>query len=186
MHVTWYTAMSMDGRIASADSSLDFLDTIESDPTSQEDGGEGFEPFIASVDAVVVGASTMRWLLDRGHALPAAGKATWVVSHDASILERIGVTPVSVQRHAGDLGSLFASIEAAGHERIWLAGGGDVAGQALAIDRVDEVVVTIAPVVLGRGPALFDNDRLPPHRFVLTQCRRDGTAACLTWRRQRS
>jgi dihydrofolate reductase len=44
---------------------------------------------------------------------------------------------------AGDVAPLFEWIERAGHERVWLAGGGDLAGQALAVGRVDEVIVTI-------------------------------------------
>lgn len=184
MYVIWYTAMSMDGRIASPDNSLEFLDTIEPGPAS-ENGDTSFDDFVASVDAVIAGATTMRWLLDRGHSLPAAGKPTWIVSHDASIIDRIGATDVPVRRFEGDLAALFLDIEAQGHDRVWLCGGGDVAGQALAIDRIDEVVVTIAPTVLGSGPALFDASPLPLRRFRLTECRADGSAAKLTWQRRR-
>ena len=53
MEIVWYTAMSMDGRIASADDSLGFLETA---PGS----GDDFDDFIAGVDAVLVGAATLR------------------------------------------------------------------------------------------------------------------------------
>ena len=85
---------------------------------------------------------------------------------------------------AGDVAPLFESIERAGHERVWLAGGGDLAGEALAVGRVDEVIVTIAPAVLGAGPELFDAAELPPHRFSLAEARAfGGTAARLRWER---
>ena len=184
MYVIWYTAMSMDGRIASYDNSLDFLNSIEPGPPSK-DSGPGFDEFLASVDAVVAGATTMRWLLDRGHSLPADRKPTWIVSHDASIIDRIGVTAAPVRRFEGDIDALFRDIEAHHHDRVWLCGGSDIAGQALALDHIDEVAVTIAPTVLGSGPALFDVRPLAQRRFRLTECRADGTAARLTWRRRR-
>jgi riboflavin biosynthesis pyrimidine reductase len=85
---------------------------------------------------------------------------------------------------AGDVAPLFEWIERAGHERVWLAGGGDLAGEALAVGRVDEVIVTIAPGVLGAGPALFDAAELPPPRFTLAEARAfGGTAARLRWER---
>jgi riboflavin biosynthesis pyrimidine reductase len=61
-----------------------------------------------------------------------------------------------------------------------------VAGQALALNRIDEVIATIAPVALGAGPALFDGAGLPPHRFTLAECRpAGGDAARLRWLRER-
>ena len=89
MEVVWYTAMSMDGRIADADDDLSFLESIgERDPA-----GDGeFGTFLESVDAVVVGAGTMRWLLRGGHGWPHDDLPTWLVSHDRGLLEQIGKT----------------------------------------------------------------------------------------------
>jgi riboflavin biosynthesis pyrimidine reductase len=180
MHVTWYTAMSMDGRIASADDEMSFLSMIDSDG---EPDGE-WESFIDGIDAVLVGGATLRWLLAQGHGWPHGDLPTWLVSRDEQLLHAIGQTPVPIRRRGGDLAPVLDEIEQAGHERIWLCGGGDVAGQVLALDRIDEVVVTIAPTVLGAGPALFDADDLAPRRFELAEVRRYGTgSARLAWRR---
>jgi len=46
------------------------------------------------------------------------------------------------------------------------------------------VIVTIAPVALGSGPALFDADRLPRRTFDLVECRSIGSAARLRWLRR--
>ena len=60
-----------------------------------------------------------------------------------------------------------------------------IAGQALALDRVDEVVVTIAPTAVGAGPALFDAPALPSRRFRLAECSAlGGDAARLRWVRE--
>jgi riboflavin biosynthesis pyrimidine reductase len=73
------------------------------------------------------------------------------------------------------------AIEDGGHRRVWLAGGGSVAAQVLALDRLDEVIATIAPTALGSGPALFDLDALPRRTFDLVECRSIGPAARLRW-----
>ena len=178
MHVIWKTAMSMDGRIASADADLGFLDSIG----THEEAEKEFPLFLKSLDAVMVGAATLRWLLDGGHGWPHDDLPTWVVTHDPVLLTRVGTTRAPLRQVDGDLGRAFAEMEAAGHVRVWLAGGGDVAGQALALDRVDEIIVTIAPTVLGAGPALFDGEALPLRRFRLSECRAlGGNAARLRW-----
>lgn len=183
MYVIWYTAMSMDGRIADDHESLAFLETIG---PSGGDGGDGdeFTAFLATIDAVIVGASTLRWLLRGGHGWPHADLPTWLVSHDATLVAAVGHGPAPLRRIEGSLYKAFAEIEAAGHERIWLCGGGSVAGQALALDRIDEVVVTIAPTALGAGPALFDAAAMPRRSFHLAECRAlGGDAARLRWLR---
>jgi riboflavin biosynthesis pyrimidine reductase len=180
MHVVWYTAMSMDGRIADAANSLEFLKTIRS---GEEGGGDDFATFLASIDAVVVGATTLRWLIDGGHGWPHDDLPTWLVSHDEDLVDRVGPTRRPFQRFAGDVGELFATIEAQGYKRVWLCGGGAVAGQTLAAGRIDEVVVTIAPTALGAGPNLFDAAALPQRLFTLADVGRAGSAVRLRWLR---
>jgi riboflavin biosynthesis pyrimidine reductase len=78
-------------------------------------------------------------------------------------------------------------IAEAGHERVWIAGGGDVAGQALAADRIDEVILTVAPTVLGAGPSVFDCPALERRLFTLAECREYGRGAVrVRWLRDRS
>lgn len=182
MKLIWYTAMSMDGRIAGAGDDLSFLSTID----AEGEPGTEFDEFIAGIDAVLIGGATLRWLVAQGHGWPHGDLPTWLMSHDEHLLTAIGPTPVAVQQRAGDLAPVLDEVAAAGHRRVWLCGGGDVAGQALALDRIDEVIVTIAPVALGDGPSLFDSPGLPPHRFELAEVRRYGAgAARLAWRRAR-
>jgi riboflavin biosynthesis pyrimidine reductase len=182
MNVIWYTAMSMDGRIADGKDSLDFLETIG----PQEASPAEFPTFLATIDAVIVGASTLRWLIRGGHRWPHDDLPTWLVSHDPKLAAEIGRTRAPLRRVDGPLGPMFEEIERAGHKRVWLAGGGSVAGQALALDRVDEVIATVAPTAVGAGPALFEAGDLPPRRFRLAECRAlGGDAARLRWIRHR-
>jgi dihydrofolate reductase len=170
MHVTWYTAMSMDGRIAGPDDDLAFLEAIDS--TGEPDSE--FQEFVAGIDAVLLGGATLRWLAAHGHGWPHGDLPTWLLSRDELLLGAIGPVEVPIRQRAGEVAPVLAEIEAAGHDRVWLCGGGDVAGQVLAIDRVDEVIVTIAPTALGAGPALFDHAGITAKQFVLADVRRYG------------
>jgi dihydrofolate reductase len=46
-------------------------------------------------------------------------------------------------------------LEAAGGRNVWLVGGGDLAQQFVTQDLLDELIVTIVPVVLGSGLPTF-------------------------------
>ena len=49
---------------------------------------------------------------------------------------------------------------AAGDRHVWVVGGGNVASQFADEGLLDELIVTVVPVVLGEGKPLFDR-RLP-------------------------
>ena len=74
-------------------------------------------------------------------------------------------------------------MEQSGRRRVWLAGGGSIAAQVLELDRLDEVIATVAPTALGSGPALFDGSQLRSNTFDLIECRSIGSWARLRWTR---
>ena len=163
MEIVWYAAMSMDGRIASADESLGFLETA---PGSADD----FDDFIAGVDAVLVGTATLRWLVAEGAGWPHDDLPTWLVSHDEALAESVRPTRALLVRVSGDLAPVLEGMEAGGCRRVWLAGGRVGArspGWCSHSTDSNEVVATIAPTALGSGPALFDASALPQRSFDL-------------------
>jgi riboflavin biosynthesis pyrimidine reductase len=180
VEIVWYTAMSMDGRIASAEQSIEFTETLS------DSGANDFGQFIADVDAVLIGASTLRWLTGHGHGWPHDDLPTWLVSHDEALAVSVRPTRAPLMCVAGDLQPAIDAIEQSGHRRVWLAGGGSIAAQVLALDRLDEVIATVAPTAIGAGPALFDANELPRRTFELVECRAIGGAARLRWVRDRA
>jgi riboflavin biosynthesis pyrimidine reductase len=179
MRIIWRTAMSMDGRLADKDDGLQFLETIDDRDAALGD----FPEFLASMDAIILGATTLRWLIRNGHGWPHGDIRTWLVSHDAGLERQVGETVAPFRRFEGDMAALVAEMEADGRNRAWLCGGGDIAGQLLAIDRIDEVEATIAPVALGAGPSLFGSAPLAFRAFTLTSSRTFGNAVEIKWRR---
>jgi dihydrofolate reductase len=58
-------------------------------------------------------------------------------------------------------------VASGGSGDLWIVGGGNVASQFADAGLLDEVAVTIVPVVLGAGKPLFDR-RLPSGAMQLT------------------
>jgi dihydrofolate reductase len=160
--VVYYAAMSLDGRISGPDHDLSFLKTL----TGKEND---YEEFYADVDSLIMGARTWDFMVKHG-SWPYAGKPTWIVTHAEHLDQIEGAEPV--ERFAGDLADLVRLI----CERLkltWLVGGGDLAGQLLAADLLDELILTVAPALVGAGPALADGE-FPLRRFTLTELERFG------------
>jgi riboflavin biosynthesis pyrimidine reductase len=183
MEIIWYTAMSMDARLATVEHSLEFLERIGKSPEI----AEAFPRFYAGIDAIVVSATTLRWLVRNGHGWPHGEKPTWVVTHDAALFDSIGKTEAPKHRVEGDLRPMLDALRRSGANRVWLCGGGQLAGQLLELDAVDAVEVTIAPVVLGAGPSLFGDSPLAERSFNLMSCVVvAGNAVHVVWRRDRN
>jgi len=155
--IVYYAAMSLDGRISGPDHDLSFLQTL--------DGGNDYEVFYAGVDSLIMGARTWDFMVKHG-SWPYAGKPTWIVTHAEELAEIPGAEPV--ERFAGDVAELMQLIGSRGLERTWLVGGGDLAGQFLAADLLDELILTIAPALVGAGPALAGGE-FPARRFRLAE-----------------
>jgi dihydrofolate reductase len=161
--ITYFAALSLDGRIAGAEHDLSFLKTL----TGAEND---YEVFYADVDSLLMGARTWDFMVGHG-SWPYAGKPTWIVTHADELADLPGADPV--ERFAGELAELMRLIESRGLKRTWLVGGGDLAGQLLKADLLDELILTIAPALVGRGPALAEG-AFPLRRFRLAQLERFG------------
>jgi dihydrofolate reductase len=176
----YYCACSLDGCIAEADDSLDWLtgyqgsfegENAEPDPMSE---GGPYEDFYAGVRALAMGSATYEWLLDHldlagGGEWPYRGKPCWVLSsRELRPPEGEGVDVRVADASVGELYGEMAA--AAGDGTLWIVGGGGVASQFADDGRLDEVHVTVVPVVLGAGKPLFERP-LPSGSMQLTGTR---------------
>ena len=170
----YYTATSLDGFIADADNSLEWLFTRQQDA----DGPLNYGEFIAGIGALAMGATTYEWILDHEFAGkdPAEWRwpyevPCWVFTH-----RRLPVVPgAQIEFTSGDVAPIHARmVAAAGDRNVWIVGGGDLVGQFADAGLLDEVIVYIAPVALGGGAPLL------PRRLelYLEQLGRNGDFAC--------
>jgi len=152
----FFTATTLDGYLADEHDSLAWLFAQEGvDPETGEAPAEDpIHEFIAGVGALVMGATTYRWVLDHlartGDAWP-YDQPTWVFTHQDLPLAADDVT--LVQGEPTD--HIEAMRAAAGDRDLWMVGGGDLAAQFAEAGLLDELVLTIAPVPLGAGRPLF-------------------------------
>ena len=169
--VVYYAAMSLDGYIAEADDNIDWLTGFEAvRPAEGVETVEGsYQDFYKDVGALVSGSVTYEWVLDHldlagGGSWPYAGKPCWILSsRDLRVPEGVDVT---ISR--GAVTELYDEmIAAAGDRNLWVVGGGNVASQFADAGLLDDVWVTVVPVVLGSGKPLFDR-RLPGAPMRLT------------------
>ena len=58
----------------------------------------------------------------------------------------------------GNLPDLAKKLDKSGCKRVWLVGGGELVSSFLKEDLVDDVVVSLHPVLLGQGIRLFPGD----------------------------
>jgi len=148
MHVVLFCALSLDGCLAREDGSLDWL---PQDPGATDD--MGFSALLASVDGLLMGRCTFETVLGFG-AWPYGTLPCVVVS---STLRREALPdwiPPTVQIRFGRPRDLLDDLEAEGWTSVY-ADGGALVRDLLDADRIDEMVLTHVPVLIGSGRRLF-------------------------------
>jgi dihydrofolate reductase len=153
MKTQYYTATSLDGFLATEDDSLDWLFPLgDVNDTS-------YPRFIAEVGALAMGSATYLWMIrnaaqvekETGAAWPYT-QPTWVFSHR----QRPSVPGADLRFVSGEVAPVHAEmVRAAAGKNVWIVGGGDLAGQFHDAGLLDEVIVQVASVTLGRGKPLF-------------------------------
>ena len=147
--VTLHVVSSLDGFIARKDNSVSWLDGNGSIyeagvSISQEE----IAAFIKSVDCYVLGSRTYEHALELGW--PYGDTPTVVVTG-----RELPPARKSVEFYSGDLQTLLNEKLAPRFRNIWLVGGAMLCQRFLSLGLVDEIRLTIAPVLLGDGLRLF-------------------------------
>jgi dihydrofolate reductase len=178
--VQYYCAATLDGYIADSEDGIEWLTGYEgtyegedAEPSPMSDGGS-YEAFYDGVGALVSGSTTYEFVLDHvgeGGTLPYAGKPYWVLS------SRELPTPEGDEVRIVNAGvnELFDELMAsAGDRNLWVMGGGNVASQFADEGLLDELILTVVPVVLGEGKPLFERPLPRPIRLVGTRAFESG------------
>lgn len=144
MHIVYYVASSVDGFIGPQDGSLDWLSRFEG-------GAEdyGYRKFYASVDSVLLGRRTYEQSLGFGK-WPYEGKRCWVFSR-----QKLGAPPAGVTVTMDSPRDVARQMKSEKLRRAWLVGGGELAGAFRAEGLIAEYIISVVPVMLGKGIELF-------------------------------
>ena len=152
--VKLFIATSLDGFVARIDGSVDWLFT---------DRDYGMGEFFASVDTALIGRKTHDQMVAGGR--PAfEGMTNYVFSRSRRADDGVPVEYVS-----SDLVSFVGTLRRQPGKDLWLVGGGDLVAEFRERDLIDDVILSMHPVLLGEGIPLFPG-RHEPLNLELTKC----------------
>ena len=178
----YFTATSVDGYIADADNSLEWLFEV---PRNGGSGAGSFGPFFAGVGAMAMGATTYEWVHahERLDERPEkwgewyGSTPAWVFTHR----ELPSVPGAEIRFVQGAVAPVHGEMVAAANGRnVWLVGGGELVGAFADAGLLDEILLGVQPVFLGAGAPLLPR-RLTSKRVRLESARQDGQQVQLVY-----
>ncbi len=147
-----FVGTSVDGFIARLDGTFDFLDAGGSEP-------HGYEEFMATVDALVIGRNTYEVVLAFG-GWAYGNKPVFVLS-----THPLAPAPAEaiVEHMSGDPAEIVAQLTARGIQHIYVDGGITIQ-RFLRAGLIQRLILTRVPVLIGSGIPLFG---ALPHDILL-------------------
>jgi dihydrofolate reductase len=153
--VTLHMVSSLDGFIAKKDNDVSWMDN----PGSVYKAGvsiseEEVAAFVQKIDCYVLGSRTYEHALQLGWPY---GDTPVIVATS----RKLPSAKKSIEFYSGDLKTLVEEKLAPRYRNIWLVGGAMLCQRFLELGLIDEIVLTIAPVLLGEGLRLFGASPMP-------------------------
>lgn len=146
--VVLYISMSLDGFIATKENSLEFLSSVE-----REGEDYGYNEFVKSVDAVIIGRKTYEKVLEMGYEYPHTDKDVYIITRTAKPL--VG----NFKFYVGDLSKLVSDLKNQPGKNIYCDGGAEIANELMKNNLIDEYIISVIPILLGDGIRLFKDGR---------------------------
>jgi len=143
MKASVFIGTSLDGFIARPDGALDFLPPGGGEP-------HGYEEFMATVDALVIGRNTYETVLGFD-AWPYGEKRVFVLSTRTLPAAPPGA---SVEQLSGEPADIVSQLAARGVEHAYVDGGITIQ-RFLRAGLIERLIITRVPVLIGAGIPLF-------------------------------
>jgi dihydrofolate reductase len=153
--VILYIAASLDGYIAQSNDDLSFLSIVE-----KEGEDYGYADFINTVDTVILGRKTYDWIKANVPEFIHVDKDTFVITRTPRAT--IGKT----QFYTHNLKELVLGLKAQPGKNIFIDGGAEIVNDLLQKHLIDELVISIIPILVGKGTQLFKEGR-PEEKLIL-------------------
>ncbi|MGL5883967.1 dihydrofolate reductase family protein [Synechococcus elongatus] len=166
-----FIATSLDGYIARRNEGIDWL---------FDDADYGYSEFYSQIDTVLMGRKTYELSMSLSDD-PYPGCQIYVFSRSLTETADPAITVVQ-----GNPALWVSQLKQQPGRNFWLVGGGQLVQQCLAADCLDELILSIHPILLGNGIPLFPSP-FPEQRWQLvkTQSYPTGLLQC-TYHRDRS
>lgn len=150
-----YIATSLDGYIAREDGGIDWLEKLP----MPEGEDFGYTEFYENVSTVVMGRKTYDEVMGFGVEWPYTKCESYVVTTNPSYKTQTVDTHVLNVMDA----SVIDRLRKESKGNVWLIGGGQLNTEFLKEGAVDEMIISIFPVILGSGLPLFAGN--PPETW---------------------
>lgn len=142
--IVLYIASSLDGYIATQDENLDWLLSVHGE------GDNGYSQFYDTIDTIIIGRKTYDWIMTHENGnFPYPGKECFVFSNTRQGSDDF------VSFKSDDPVVFADALKRKPGRKIWIVGGGILIDAFLRQNCVDEIILSIAPVLLGSGIPLF-------------------------------
>jgi dihydrofolate reductase len=138
-----FSACSIDGYIARKNGDVDWLLT---------DGDYGYKNFYDSIDTTLTGHNTYKQVLSFDE-FPYADKTNYIFGKPENTEDKNPVTFVS-----RDIINFVSQLKKERGKKIWLVGGGQLNTTLWNANLIDEIVLSVHPIVLGEGIPLFSGN----------------------------
>jgi dihydrofolate reductase len=145
-----FIATSLDGYISKPNDDLSFLKLVE-----KEGEDYGYAEFTANIDTIILGRKTYDYVLkeigsshyDNGQ------RDVYVITRTER--PRVGRTTF----YTGRLTELVQRLKSETGKNIYCDGGAEIINELLKHDLIDEFIISVIPVLVGKGTRLFKKNR---------------------------
>ncbi|WP_435075128.1 dihydrofolate reductase family protein [Halorubrum sp. HHNYT27] len=145
--ITLYIATSVDGYVADADGSVDWLDEFQTEPDGDGEA-EAYAEFFETVDCLVMGATTYEQVLSFGE-WPYGDKPTYVFTH-----RNLSPATEAVRFVSREVADLVPELRRR-YSHVWVVGGAHLAQSFFREREIDAIRLSFIPILLGDGIPLF-------------------------------
>jgi dihydrofolate reductase len=154
--LTIHMVSSLDGFIAKNDNTITWLDTTEYYEKGIELSNDEQNTFLKSIDCYIMGSGTYE------HAVELAKTNGWAYGDTPTIVisqRDLIVNKENVQIYSGNLSKLIKEQLQHKYKNVWLVGGAKLVKEFMRLNLVDEIRISILPILLGDGIPFFENLR---------------------------
>ncbi|WPR70337.1 dihydrofolate reductase family protein [Flavobacterium sp. NG2] len=145
-----FIATSLDGYIAKPNDDLSFLKIVE-----KEGEDYGYAEFTATIDTIIIGRKTYDYVVKEiGASHYDNGK------RDVYVITRTRRSDIGkVKFYTGVLNELVKKLKNETGKTIYCDGGAEIINELLKNDLIDELIISVIPILLGNGTRLFKDGR---------------------------
>lgn len=142
-----YIALSLNGKIATLDGSVDWLESIP----NPDKIDYGYHEFYQTIDTTIQGNNTYKQIISWGIDFPYADKKNYVFTNQQELSNTEHVEFISTNHI-----DFVQQLKRGKGKDIWLIGGGQLNTMFINNKLIDEIQLFIMPIILSDGIELFE------------------------------